>query len=166
MQDVSVTYRTINLALRQPWYLNYLKFIFGSETEPIKVNRNEELGKYLFSMVRTAQLPVHFDTSLPYVKLIMPNHECDTGRYKFMYYTVEDTIRIGDYIEAVAYADLRSIIAAGNIDLGMDKKTIISLFSHLIYGKDCYEALKKDEYRKRKKSMLWLQKSAKEFGYR
>ncbi len=162
----SVTYRTINLELKKPWYLNYLKYVFGDDSEPIKINRNEEIGQYLFSRVRTAQFPVQIMLDRPYVKLIMPNNELDTAKYKFMYYSAEDVIRISDYIESMAYIDLRSMIATGSIDLEMDKKTVMSIYSQLIYGDDRYETLKKDEYRKRKKMKLWLQKTAKEFGYR
>ena len=166
MQPESTTYRTIKLELKKPWYINYLKFVFASEDEPIKINRNEPLGKLLFSMVRTSNMPLHLTNDKKFVKLVMPDHKHDTGKYKFMYYTDEDTERISDYIEAMAYIDHRSMIATGKLDLGMDKKTVISIFSTMIYGDDCYEALTKDEYRKRKKYSIWLQKSAKEFGYR
>jgi hypothetical protein len=166
MQIESTTYRTIKLELKKDWYINYLKFVFATEEDPIKINRTEPLGKMLFSMVRTSNLPMHFCNEKPFVKLVMPSHGHDTGKYKFMYYTAEDVERISDYIEAMAYIDHRTMIVTGRNDLGMDKKTVVSIFSTMIYGEDCYEALTKDEYRKRKKYALWLQKSAKEFGYR
>jgi len=161
----SVTYRTVNFELRKPWYLNYLKFVFDADTEPIKINRSEALGQFLFSRVRFKNFPVHLEKDRTYVKLIMPSFGTDSGRYKFMYYSDEDVARISDAIESLAYMDSRSMIYTGNIDLGMNKKTIISLFTMLIYGDEKYEAVKKDEYRKRKKSVSWLLKSAKEFGY-
>ncbi len=166
MSSDSVTYRTINFELKKPWYLNYLKFVFDDESEPVKINRNEELGQYLFSRVRSAQLPIQCMHDKPFVKLIMPNHGLDTGKYKFLYYSAEDVVRISDYIESMAYIDLRSMIATGSIDLKMDKKTVIALFSNIIYGEDRYETLKKDEYRKRQKLSKWMRTSAKEFGYR
>ena len=166
MQPESTTYRTIKLELKKDWYINYLKFVFACDSDPIKVNRNEQLGKLLFSMVRSSSVPLHFKNDKPFCKLIMPDHKHDTGKYKFMYYTDEDVERISDYIEAMAYIDHRSMIATGRNDLGMNKKTVVSIFSTMIYGDDCYEALVKDEYRKRKRFVSWLQKSAKEFGYK
>ena len=166
MQNDPATYRTIILPLLKPWYRNYLKFAFESEDEnPLRINRNIELGKYLFSMVRSSPLPIKFPGTQNHIKLMLPDNRYDTGQYKFMYYMTEDVVRISDYIESSAYSDLRSLISAGNIDLGMNKKQVIEIFSNIIYGEDLYERIRKDEYRKRQKHLKWLNKSAKELGY-
>lgn len=167
MQNDTATYRTIILPLIKPWYRNYLKFSFESDNDnPLKVNRSNELGKYLFSMVRASSLPIKFPTDEDHIKLILSDHKNDTGKYKFLYYTTEDVKRISDFIESTAYIDLRSLISAGTIDLGMNKKTVIEIFSNIIYGEDLYETIRKDDYRKRQKHLKWLAKSANELGYK
>lgn len=165
MDDVTITYRTINLELKKDWYLNYLKFVFESEDEPIKVKRCEELGKFLFSRVRTSRYPIPKPAAgTRFVKLVMPDHPNSTEKYKFMYYTDEDVSKIGDYIEAMAHLDHWSMVSVGR-EMGMNRKTIISVFSTLIFGEDSFDALAKDEYRKRKNKVMRLVKLAKEFGY-
>lgn len=165
MDDSTTTYRTINLTLKKDWYLNYLKFIFDSDDEPIKVKRTEELGKFLFSRVRTSRFPIPKPyPGTRFVKLVMPNHSNSTEKYKFLYYTEEDVCKISDYIEAAAHLDHWSMVSVGR-EMGMNRKTIISVFSTVIFGDDSFDALSKDEYRKRKNKVLRLVKLAKEFGY-
>lgn len=167
MQNDPATYRTVIFPVLKPWYRNYLKFSFETENDnPLKVNRSNELGKYLFSMVRSSTLPIKFAGDGDYIKLMLSDHKNDTGKYKFLYYTTEDVKRISDFIESTAYIDLRSMITAGTIDLGMHKKTVIEIFSNIIYGEDLYETIRKDDYRKRQKYLKWLTKSANELGYK
>lgn len=168
MNDVTITYRTISLELKKEWYLNYIRFVFEADDdiEEIKVKRSEELGKFLFSRVRLSRFPIRKPaTGTRYVKLIMPDHPNSTDGNKYMYYTDEDVAKIGDYIEAMAHLDHWSMVSVGR-EMGMNRKTIISVFSTLIYGEDSFDALVKDEYRKRKNKVSRLVKLAKEFGYR
>lgn len=158
------TYKTIYLQVRKPYYENYLRYVFDIDDGPIKVKRDEELGKYLFSRVRFSDVPV----AKPHgqvVSLILPAHGCDSSRYQFLYFSTEDMVRINDYIDSSAYLDFRMMVQTGTVDLKMDRKTVISAFSDLIFGEDKFEMLKKDEYRKRKKLKEWLKKSAKAFCF-
>jgi len=165
MDDVTITYRTINLELKKDWYINYLKFVFDADDEPIKIKRSEDLGKFLHSRVRTSRFPIPKPVpGTKFVKLIMPDHPNTNDKRRFMYYSAEDVSKIGDYIEACAHLDHWSMVSVGR-EMGMNRKTIISAFSTLIFGEDSYDALIKDEYRKRKNKVLRLVKMAKEFGY-
>jgi len=165
MDDVTITYRTVNLELKKDWYRNYLKFVFETEDDLIKVKRSEDLGKFLYSRVRISRYPIPKPApGINYVKLVMPAHANTTDSRKFMYYSVDDVIKIGDYIESMAHLDHWSMVSVGR-EMGMTRKTIISAFSTFIFGEDSYDALSKDEYRKRKNKVLRLVKMAKEFGY-
>ncbi len=156
--------KTVKLLLRKPYYENYIRFIFGAPEGTIKVKRDEILGKYLFSRISYSDVvPSAPEGSV--INLVMPAHECDSSRFRFMYFTDEDMVRINDFIHASAYLDFRTMILVGVHDLKMDRKTVISMFSDLIYGEDKFEMLKKDEYRKRKKMHEWLVQSAKTMNY-
>jgi hypothetical protein len=165
MQAKTKTDRIITVILRKRYFENYLRFIFDTPEGPIMINRDHELGKYLFSRVRYSHLKNKTDITGCPVELILPANGNDCSRTNFIYYSVDDMARINDFIESSAYLDLRMMIDIGNKDLKMDRKTIISIFSDAIYGEDKYEMLKKDEYRKRKKVVFWLKKSAKQLGY-
>lgn len=156
--------KTVKLVLRKPYYENYIRFIFECPEGSIKVKRDEILGRYLFSRVSYSDsIPVTGDGLV--IDLVMPAHECDSSRFRFMHFTEEDTIRINDFIHSSAYLDFRTMVQVGVHDLKMDRKTVISMFSDLIYGEDKFEMLKKDEYRKRKKMHKWLLDSAKAMNY-
>ncbi|KAF0200610.1 MAG: hypothetical protein FD170_3359 [Bacteroidetes bacterium] len=161
--------RTIKLVLRKSSSENYLRFVFNSPAgQPVVITRDHELGQYLFSRVRTGG-SVRYrkpDFEGIEINLIMPAHGNDCGRHKFSLYSQEDMVRINDYIESCAYLDFRMMVQTGNIDLKMDKKTVISIYSDLFYGEDKYEMLKKDEYRKRKKIKELLQSAAKSLNYK
>lgn len=161
MSDEST--KTIKLQLRKPYYEHYLRFIFQCPEGPIRVNRDEYMGKFIFSRVRYSDTPVKEAPGS--INLVLPAHGCDYSRFRFLFFTADDMVRINDYIESMAYLDFRMMVQTGVIDLKMDRKTVISVFSDLVYGDDKYEMLKKDEYRKRKKMFQFLQKSAKELSY-
>lgn len=163
--------RTIKLVLRKSSSENYLRFIFNApqNDQPVTVNRDHELGQYLFSRVRSGNRRPAREQNIiegKEVQLVMPAHGNDCGRNNFSFYSQEDMVRINDFIEACAYLDFRMMVQTGNIDLKMDKKTVISIYSDLFYGEDKYEMLKKDEYRKRKKIKEMLQNAAKILNYR
>jgi len=165
MQAITKTERNIQLFLRKPYFENYLRFIFESHEGPIIINRDHEIGKYLFSRVRYSNLKTKIEYTGHSVEIVLPANKNDCSRSNFIHYTSDDMLRINDFIESCAYLDLRMMIDVGSRDLKMDRKTIISVFSDFVYGEDKYEMLKKDEYRKRKKIVDWLKKSSKQLGY-
>jgi len=164
------TEQPIDLILRKQSSENYLRFIFNTPSgNTIQVTRDHEAGQYLFSRIRTCSFDKKKQEATGSgikVNLQMPAHGNDCGRSCYSYYSSEDMVRINDYIEASAYLDFRMMVQTGNIDLKMDRKTVIAIYSDLIFGEDKYEMLKKDEYRKRKKIREWLQSAAKAFNYR
>jgi len=158
------TNRSIILNLRKSYFENYIRFIFKTQdNQPICVNREHELGKYLFSRVRYSNNKPQLETSGYPVELILPAHGNDGCRNNFIYYTADDMARINDFIDSTAYLDFRMCVYTGTIDLKIDRKVVISVFSDLVFGEDKFEMLKKDEYRKRKKLFDWIKKSTKEF---
>jgi hypothetical protein len=157
--------RSIELTLRKPFFENYLRHIFSCPQGPIKINRSEDVGKYLYSRVRYSELPQRLKPGGTTLTLVLPHHENDRSDHFFIHYTEDDMVRINDFIEASAYLDFRTSIQVGSHDLKVDRKTVINLFSNLVFGDDKYEMLKKDEYRRRKKMEKWLVESIQEFGY-
>lgn len=162
--------RIIELILKKHFHENYLRAIFNAPPgSPIQVNRDHEIGKYLFSMVRSCSTPVKKQSIAEnerVVTLIMPAHENDSSRTSYTYFTAESTARINDYIDACSYLDFRMMVQTGNIDLKMDRKTVIEIYSNLFFGEDRYEMLKKQEYRKRLKIREWLIAASKTLGYK
>ncbi len=158
--------RTICLILKKSYYENYLRFLFDSPTDDIIVKRDHEVGKYLFSRVRychPSELKnfIRKNETGHQLQLVMPAHGNDLSRNYCAYFTADDMARINDFIESSAYLDFRMMVQTGNIDLKMDRKTVIEIYSDLIFREDKYEMLKKDEWRKRKKIREWLKNSAK-----
>jgi hypothetical protein len=159
--------RLIFLPLRKKYHENYLRFVFETPEGPISINRNEEVGKYLHSRVRYCDPSQSRSTDGESgVWLLMPSTPTDLSRNHFLYYSADDIARINDYIESSAYLEFRLMVQAGVHDLKMNRKLIIELFSDLILGTDRFEALKKDEYRKRKKIHSFIRRSINEFNYK
>ncbi|HNX87690.1 MAG TPA: hypothetical protein PKH58_01295 [Paludibacteraceae bacterium] len=155
-------YSTIQLKIRKPYFENYLRWVFNSQEGDIKVNRDEILGKFLFSMARTSDIPIKVRNQTGIVKLIMPSHICDDrSKYRSIYYSVDDENHINDYIEACAFMDLRMMVQTAKLDMKMDRKTVFEIYSEMIFGENKYEALKKYEYRRRKKALDYLRVTAK-----
>lgn len=155
-------YSTIQLKIRKPYFENYLRWVFNSPEGDIKINRDEILGKFLFSMAKTSNIPIKKRNQSGIVKLIMPSHICDDrSKYRSIYYTVDDENHINDFIESSAFMDLRMMIQTARLDMGMDRKTVIKIYCEMIFGENKYEALQKYEYRRRKRALDYLRVTAK-----
>jgi hypothetical protein len=160
--------RQISLQLNKRYHENYLRFVFKSPAKgPIVVTREQELGKYLFSRVRYCAPDQQTRVTGDHViQLIMPSHGNDLSRNHYLYYTADDMARINDFIESMAYLDFRLMVQTGVVDLEMNRKTVIEIYSDMVFGEDKYEMLKKDEYRKRQRVRAFIQRAAEEFSYK
>lgn len=160
MEDLS--YNSIELKVAKPEFEHYLRFIFRSPEGAIKVNRNEILGKFLFAIKKQSEFPIKSRQEENVIKLILPLTKPDRrSRYTSFYYTPDDEISINDYIEAIAFLDFRMMIQTGVMDLKMERKAVITIFSEMIFKSNKYEALKKYEYRRRILAMNYLRDAAK-----
>lgn len=164
MSDCTITYRTVKLEILKDWHINFLKFIFDSTGDDIKVDRNKPLGKYLCSFTRSADYPIQFDKNKKYVTLILPNNQYFRNKDKFLYYSFQDTQLISDQLDSIAHFHHDRMLHAGK-SIHMTRKRVIEIFSTRIYGEKSYDALVKSEYREREFCIKWLQDAAKELGY-
>ncbi|MDA3943691.1 MAG: hypothetical protein PF694_09160 [Bacteroidetes bacterium] len=164
------TDRTILLPLRKPYFEKYLRFVFKSHrTGIIEVNRHAELGKYLYSRVRYCEPDKVPDYHEQYnvASLKMPAVGTDLSRNHFMYYNADDITRINDFIESISYLDFRLMVHSGVVDLNLNRKTVIEIFSDMVYGDaDKYDMLKKDEYRKRRRIQEFILTASKNYAYK
>lgn len=156
---------TIQLQIRKPYFENYLRYLFACQEGPIIVIRDKPTGRYLFSRVNSCQTVPVMDPEKKYITLVMPVHGLDCSKYRFSTFDAEDTARINDYIESSAYLEFMTMISVGTRDLKMERKTVISIFSHMIYGEEGFEMWKKREYRHRQRISNWLKDTAKELAY-
>jgi hypothetical protein len=59
------------------------------------------------------------------------------------------------------------MLHSGVVDLNLNRKTVIEIFSDMVYGDaDKYDMLQKDEYRKRRKVQEFILMASKKYGYR
>jgi hypothetical protein len=162
--------RLIRLPLRKPYFEKYLRFSFKARrTGIIDVNRHSELGKYLYSRVRYCdpEAVPDYDKQYHVAVLKMPAVETDYARLHFLYYNADDITRINDFIESISYLDFRLMLHSGVVDLNLNRKTVIEIFSDMVYGDaDKYDMLQKDEYRKRRKVQEFILMASKKYGYR
>lgn len=147
--------RIIYLPVNKASFINFLRYEFQCPDGDIRVTRNSNTGRYLYSRVRYSDLPPAHPSGA-HVRLIMPAHELDQSHYRFISFSSDDIVRINDYIEAVAYLDFRMMVQVGAHELHVDKKTVINVFSEMVLGEEKYEQLKKYEYRRRLKVKNFL----------
>jgi hypothetical protein len=95
----------------------------------------------------------------------MPSGETDGSNQHFLYYSPEDIQRINDFLSSSSSLDFRMMVHVGTNELNIDRKTVISIFSGVMFDDDKYEMLKKKEYRKRLKTREFLLNSIKTLGY-
>lgn len=156
--------RKVVLQLKKPHYEKYLMYLFDQSTGTIRINRSNEAGKYLSSRVRYSDLPVQRPEGIT-IDLLMPSSELDGSKSHFLYYSPEDTQRINDFLSSSSALDFSMMVHVGTNELNIDRKTVISIFSGIMFDDDKYEMLKKKEYRKRLKTKDFLVKSIKTLGY-
>lgn len=157
----------VTLRLRKPFYEKWLRYTFlENETGKISITRENVHGKYLYSRVRYADIPqvVKQQQGIA-VELLMPAVKTDCSKYHFPYFTVDDTVRINDYIESSLYLDYRLMLQVAIHDLHINRKIAIAIFSDVMMGEEKMEMLKKDDYRRRQKTKKLLIDSIKVLGY-
>ncbi|MFH0762257.1 MAG: hypothetical protein V2A67_12210, partial [Bacteroidota bacterium] len=115
------------LPLKKDILVDYLRFVFNdSKTGPITVNRNEDVGKYICSMVRSKQLPVKTICPEGYysVELILPDSTFSTAKNHFLYFTREDIEMINDHLLADFSIFFRRFMLIGD-DIGIQQKDLL-----------------------------------------
>ncbi len=128
----------------------FLRMKFSAnKTGPIRIERKDEIGKYISSRVRYSNLPVNSEGT----ELILPKTTLESGNNYFLYFSIEDQRKINDYLTAQFNIFFHNFMFKGN-SLGIKKKVLIeSMISQLNLKNDStiFDNLKKNDYRLRKK---------------
>jgi len=160
----------VRLEIENKFNEGFLRRVFGAnKTEPIKVTRDTGVGKMLFAMVKYSDTPVKQTIGL---QLIMPNPPEFTGKNKFLYYTIEDQLKINDYISASFKIWMDRILLEGIYKLNLQRNDIVDIIiSELKMENNAqneqriYERIKKYDYRSRVNARKNLVKAMENFEY-
>lgn len=131
----------------------FLRMKFGAnKTGPIKIHRNNDLGKYISSRVRQSDTPVKKQTIG--TTLFLPVETNRTAKNHFCHYTIEDQDKINDFITAEFKLWFKTSMVVGSEDLNLSKSDTIEAIIDELKLRDepkIFENLKKYDYRRRKK---------------
>lgn len=161
---------TVILPIRKEEHVDFLRSIFnGTRGQPIKINRDEFLGKFIFSLRRYSDRPSCQsipEGSIP-VEVQFPASALSTADRHFCYFTLEDVERINDFISSVFdlyfhvyFLDTRDISRLQEEDefsnMEITREMLVDSF---VFGLDMVdfsranETLKKREYRAQMKEI-------------
>lgn len=87
------------------------------------------------------------------VRIILPDHRTSTDKWKYVYFTRENTDRINDFLLASFNIFFQSYMLAGD-QMNIDQKDLLEAFLSGTGIRDVgkkYETFKKKDYRHRKK---------------
>lgn len=159
----------VEIAVRKEHHAEYIRSIFAQGNDPgsIVIRRSHDIGRYIYSQVRHAHLPVvkqhepgHF-----IIKCELPHYRQSTDESYFLYFTQEDMHRINDFITSDFNLKYRAFLQAGtDIKLNYQQSTKLFLEQHDINAQKL-ETLTKRDYRTRDKIMQTVSKLAENAGY-
>ncbi len=154
------------LPLKKDILIDYLRFVFcAPRTGPIELNRTEDVGKYISSMVRSSQLPVKQICPEDYqtVELIVPDSTFSTAKNHFLYFRREDIEMINDHLMADFSIFFRRFMLIGD-DIGIQQKDLLEAIiagCKIRINEQKFEMLKKKDYRYRTKIYNYVVNSVK-----
>lgn len=138
----------------------YLRMIFkAKKSGPIKITRNEDVGKAILSRVRYSDLPQKQTIG---TTLIIPNSPNEPAKNHYCYFNIEDQDKINDYINADYKLWLKTTMTIATDDLKLSRNETIEYIIDLLKLRNdptIFENLKKHDYRRRSKIKNHLLKS-------
>lgn len=141
----------------------------GSASGVVKVTRSNDIGRYVYSMLKYSDLPVNKPMKgvedWHQVTISLPEAKFLFDQSRFVYIAVEEIYKLNDYAIAVFNLQFKSFMLMGT-DLRMDIKNVIDLFM-VMYGidQDSADALVKKDYRSRVALKEKVVRLAQELGY-
>jgi hypothetical protein len=144
----------VKLVIENKFNEGYLRKVFNAnKTGPITINRDREIGKFIYGLSKWRCIPPKQTIGLT-LRLPVLNTRNDEKR--FYYLTVEDQSKINDYINANFKNWLDRCLIEGIYKVGLNRKDVIDvIISELSLTLDSteeqkiYERLAKWDYRKR-----------------
>ncbi len=161
---------SVILPIRKKEHADFLRSMFnGSRGQPVKINRDEFLGQFIFSLRRYSNKPncqPMPEGTFP-VEVQFPASSLSTADRHFCYFTLEDVERINDFISSVFdlyfhvyFLDTRDISKLQEedefIDVDITREMLVDSF---VFGLDMLdfskanETIKKREYRAQMKEI-------------
>jgi hypothetical protein len=171
LQKAPEIHSVVVIPIRKTEHADFLRDMFSGERgKPIKINRNEFTGKFIFSLRKYSKLPVVQKIPEGYipVEFEFPETEYSQHNCQFCYYPLEHIEMINDYVSAffdlyfhIYFTDTKDIDRLqcedefSNVEITRDV-----LIDSLVFGMDmtdvskAIETTKKREYRKSVKEMV------------
>lgn len=141
----------LRLRLRKDYFEPYLRKKFATKPgEPIAIDRKTSLGKFIHSHAKSYEFPTSKTTDGT-TEIVLSDYKYSYQNRRFIGFDKDDVEKINDYLEAHVELEIREMMVVG-LELGLNRKTIISTFIEAILGTEKYEMIKKDDYRRRKKA--------------
>lgn len=170
-QRLTESRSVVVIPIRKTEHADFLRDMFNGERgKPIKINRNEFTGKFIFSLRKYSRFPVLQKIPEGYipVEFEFPETEYSQHHCQFCFYPLEHVEMINDFVAAffdlyfhLYFTDTKDIDRLQNEDeFGNVEITRDILIDSLVFGMDmtdvskAIETTKKREYRKSVKEMV------------
>ena len=163
-------YKTqLQLFIKKSVIEDHLRFIYGARKGPIKISRHNDVGRFIYSMVKYSDLPVRdkIKQEDSVIEIILPEYRMSTADIKYCYWTREDMDRINEFILVDFNIFFRGYMLAGE-ELGIQQKDLIEAFMAYTGITDVgkkFDTLKKKDYRHRLKVAEILNNSLEKIGF-
>lgn len=144
---------TVTISLK-PYLQDYLYKIFPQYQDSIAITRRHSIGKIIYSVVCASDLPQKRPFIETPISIILPDTKKTDLKDKFLYVSGWGEERIQEYIQADFDLVVKIFFEKG-YSKGYSQKRIIEAFMAGFNIKNnalSYEAIKKNDYRRRKKS--------------
>ena len=175
----------VTLPVRKPEHIDFLRDIFdGERGRPIKINRSEFTGRFIFSLRCYSDKPVpqKIPEGMTAVEIEFPSAQWSSHEKRYTYFPVEHVIQINDFLSScfdlyfhIYFFDTTDIDDLGSDDeLSQIEITKQMLVDSFVTGLDMVdfarssETIKKREYRRSVKEMVRKQKKflRKDYNFR
>lgn len=165
----------VKLPIRKPEHIDFIRELFqGERGKPIKITRNEFIGRFIFSLRCYSDKPVQqkIPEGMNAVEIEFPSVEWSSHFKHYSYFPVEHVMQINDFISSCfdLYFHIYFFDTAEIEDLSTDDElsqieiTKQMLVDSFVSGLDMLdfskasETIKKREYRRSVREMMLKQK--------
>jgi hypothetical protein len=143
----------LKLSLNKHYYEDYLRWLFESPTGEIIISHKMNLGKYLYAMVHTSDLPVNPPEGDIVIDIKIATRHTKLIPNKFYFYPPAVLDQINDMLEFYFDTDLRYYCLIGS-ELSMPRKQVYESFMtsrKMRPSREIYDMIKQRDYRRRQK---------------
>lgn len=147
---------------------DYVASVFnGSPSSCVKISRDNDMGRYIYSLIKFSDLPVKKrDPLFPYeLSINIPKVYFPLESQGFCYFSNDDMLKINDYALADFNQQFRAFSLMG-WELGIMQKTTCELFlASFSLNPDKHSGLVKKDYRFRSNLKHNIIKLSKSLGF-